>query len=93
MGWYYYLENQLHFPFPARCTSERAISPLKRGQEVTVVGMAPEIECMYEMFVRIRWDKRTLAVPLIQLKPRRVDPQTQQVVEDWHYWVGQDYVF
>lgn len=93
MGWYYYLENQLNFPFPARCISERAISPLERGQEVTVVGMAPEVECMQEVFVRIRWGKRSLAVPLIQLEPRRADPETKQAVLDWHYWVGQDYVF
>jgi hypothetical protein len=93
MGWYYYLENRLHFPFPARCISERAISPLERGQDVTVVGMAPEVECMQEMFVRIRWGKRSLAVPLIQLGPHRADPETTQAVQDWHYWVGQDYVF
>jgi len=29
MGWYSYLEDQLSFPFIARCTMRRAISPLK----------------------------------------------------------------
>src|SRR5712691_9032679 len=83
MGWYYYLDNKLRFPFQARCVSQRAISPLRRGEEVAVVGMAPEEECMYEMFVQVRWQRHTLAVPLSQVRPRRVDTETRQAVEDW----------
>jgi hypothetical protein len=41
MGWYYSLEDRLHSPFVARCIAERAISPLRVGDEVEVVGMAP----------------------------------------------------
>lgn len=93
MGWYYHLDNQLQFPFSARCVRQRAISPLRRGDEVTVVGMAPEDECMHEMFVRVRWERSALAVPLSQLMPRRVDAETRRAVEDWHYWVAQDYCF
>src|SRR5690349_5317312 len=37
MGWYYYLEDKLHFPFLTRCVQERAISPLRVGDEVEVV--------------------------------------------------------
>ncbi|MET0964329.1 MAG: calcium-binding protein, partial [Noviherbaspirillum sp.] len=29
MGWYYYLESQLEFPFTASCVAKRAISPLQ----------------------------------------------------------------
>ncbi len=29
MGWYYYLEKKLRFPFIALCNSRRAISPLQ----------------------------------------------------------------
>jgi hypothetical protein len=64
MGWYYSLEDRLHFPFVARCIAERSISPLRVGDEVEVVGMAPEEECQHEMFVLIPWERRTLAVPL-----------------------------
>ncbi len=93
MGWYYYLEDKLRFPFLATCTVERAISPLSTGQKVEVVGMAPEGECEHEMFVKIRWQERTLAVPLAQLKPtRQVDEDTRQAVADWHYWVDQGYL-
>ena len=38
MGWYYSLEDRLHFPFVANCIAERAISPLRVGDEVEAVG-------------------------------------------------------
>jgi hypothetical protein len=41
MGWYYSLEDRLHFPFAARCIAQRSISPLRVGDQVEVVGMAP----------------------------------------------------
>jgi hypothetical protein len=91
MGWYYSLEDRLRFPFVARCTAERAISPLRVGDEVEVVGMAPEEECEHEMFVLIRWERRSFAVPLAQLEGVAVDDQTHQTIEDWQYWVAQGY--
>jgi hypothetical protein len=42
LGWYYYLEDSLNFPFKARCIAERRISPLEVGEEVEVSGMPPE---------------------------------------------------
>jgi hypothetical protein len=93
LGWYYYLDNRLQFPFSARCVSQRAISPLRRGDEVTVVGMAPEDECMHEMFVRVRREHFALAVPLSQLMPPRLDTGTRLALEDWRYWVARGYCF
>lgn len=55
MGWYYYLEDNLAFQFKAKCTAKRSVSPLKVGEIVEVTGMAPEEECMHEMFVEIQW--------------------------------------
>ena len=91
MGWYYSLEDRLRFPFVARCTAERSISPLQVGDEVEVVGMAPEEECQHEMFVLIRWERRGLVVPLAQLEGVAVDEPTRQVIGDWQYWVAQGY--
>jgi hypothetical protein len=94
MGWYYYLEEKLQFPFTAACSAKRAISPLQIKDEVEVLGMAPEDECENEMFVTIRWERDGLAVPLSQLTPIKItDEQTKQVVEDWHYWVQMGYQF
>ena len=68
MGWYYYLEDKLEFPFKAKCIRERPISPLKKGEAVDVIAMAPEKECQQDMFVQIRWNGRKFAVSLSQLK-------------------------
>jgi hypothetical protein len=93
MGWYNYLDDTLHFPFTARCSVERAISPLHVGDEVDVTGMAPEEECEHEMFVMMRWERRGLAIPLAQLAVAQADAATRQAVEDWHYWVDRGYAF
>lgn len=93
MGWYYYLEDQLHFPFRAKCIAERPISPLRKGEAVEVVDLAPAEECEHEMLVTLNWENRTLAVPLMQLQPAGVDEATVQAVQDWHYWVEQGYEF
>ena len=94
MGWYYYLEDQLRFPFTATCIARRATSPLLIKDEVDVIGMPDEDECEHEMFVTMRWEKDGLAVPLSQLKPiSDTDEETKQAVADWHYWVQMGYNF
>ena len=94
LGWYYYLDNQLQFPFEATCIAKRAVSPLKVKDTVEVLGMPSEEECEREMFVTIAWDDDDLAVPLSQLKPARdSDEDTKQAVADWHYWVKMGYEF
>jgi hypothetical protein len=94
MGWYYYLQETVRFPFLARCISERATSPLGVADEVEVIDMAPADECEKEMLVEIRHEKkRSLAVPLSQLEVVEGHEATKQAVEDWHYWVGMGYEF
>ncbi len=93
LGWYYYLDEKLTFPFLTKCIAKRAISPLRVGDEVKVVGMPSEEECEHEIFVTIRWERKTLAVPLSQLEVIDTDEQTREAVEDWHYWVNRGYQF
>ena len=91
MGWYYYLEEMMQFPFEAVCVSKRRTSPLKEGTTTQVIGMAPAEECEQEMFVEIDWEGDALAVPLSQLEAIAVDEETQQAISDWHYWVNRGY--
>ena len=93
MGWYYYLEEKLSFPFKAKCIEERAISPLQVGEKVEVVDMALEDECEREMFVMVEWSGRRLGVPLSQLEGIRVDRDTKEALRDWQYWIGRGYEF
>ena len=93
LGWYYYVEGKLHIPFKARCIAKRRISPLKVDEEVEVVGMASEADCMHEIFVEINLFGRTFGVPLSQLKGIDVDSETHEAIEDWHYWVGRGHLY
>jgi len=93
MGWSCYLEEKLYVPFQARVRTELPVSPLTLGEEVTVLGVAPDDVCRFEMYVWVRQPKRNLAVPLSQLVPLGNDQTINEAVADWHYWVSQGYQF
>jgi hypothetical protein len=93
LGWYYYLQEALSVPFDATCTSTFSTSPLMLGQQVEVLGMADEDDCMFEMTVMVKFGLSELAVPLSRLKCLSSDEGTLQAVQDWHYWVGRGYLF
>jgi hypothetical protein len=93
LGWYYYLERKLHFPFTAICIKRRATSPFKIGESLSITGLAPEDDCMHEIVVLTEWHGRTLGVPLAQLRARKVNADTKEGIEDWHYWVEMGYQY
>jgi hypothetical protein len=80
IGWYYYLEDKIRFPFQAKCIASKMISPLQRGESVEVRGMAPEDKCSGDMLVLIRWQRRTVAVPLShkRYRPGRSNARSNQ---------------
>jgi hypothetical protein len=93
MGWHYYLEDKIRFPFKAKCMAAKVVSPLRKGETVEVQRMAPDDACFAEMLVLIRWQDRTMAVPLSQLVAINPDQSTAEAISDWHYWVAQGYCF
>ena len=93
LGWYYYLENKIRFPFQAKCTVAKTVSPLRKGETVEVRRLAPEDACSSGMLVLITWHGRNVAVPLSQLTPLDADESTSEAVSDWHYWIAQGYLF
>jgi hypothetical protein len=93
MGWYYYLEDKLRFPFQAKCIVSKVVSPLRKGETVEVRRMAPEEACSSDMLVLIRWQGRNMAVPLSQLVAIDAGGSTTEAIGDWHYWVAQGYCF
>jgi len=92
MGWYYYLENKIGFPFQAKCIAAKVVSPLRKGETVEVIRMAPEDNCEHDMFVLVRWQGRKMAVPLSQLSAIDPDESTEEAIADWHYWIAQGYI-
>src|ERR1700722_26099 len=93
MGWYYYLESKLRFPFQARCIASYEVSPLQVGELVEVYRMAPEAACSSDMLVMIEWQDRTMAVPLSQLMATDADDETGDATAVWHYWLDRGYTF
>ena len=92
MGWYYYLENKISFPFQAKCIAANVVSPLRKGETVEVIRMAPEENCEHDMFVLVRWQGRKMAVPLSQLAAIDPDESTEEAIADWHYWIERGYI-
>ena len=78
LGWYYYLENKIRFPFQARCHVTKVVSPVRKGETVEVQRMAREDACSAGILVLIRWQSRTTAVPLSQLTPLDADESTAE---------------
>jgi hypothetical protein len=93
MGWHYYLEGKLRFPFRAKCVTSKVVSPLRKGEIGEVSRMALENACSADMLAIIRWQGRNVAVPLSQLVPLDAGESTIEAIGDWHYWVVRSYRF
>ncbi|NEQ99973.1 MAG: calcium-binding protein [Cyanothece sp. SIO2G6] len=85
-GWYCYIEDKLNTPFTATWVSKNP----GKSKTVQVVGMASSDECERELMVEIELDDGIFSVPLSMIEPATdTDPETQQVIADWQYWIGQ----
>lgn len=96
MGWYYYLEDSLSFPFEAKWLTQGHQSP-SQSEKVSVVSMASEEECSTEMYVEVLYQdgesEDTFTARLYDIEPLAVNEQTQEAIADWHYWVNRGYSF
>lgn len=93
LGWYYYLQDRLTFPCAGRCISTHVLSPLKMGERVEIVGMAPEDACVQRMFVVVRALGRSFSAPLEQLSFDGADADAKTALADWRYWSERGYGF
>ena len=91
MGWYYYLQDKLQFPFKAKWVNRQR----PQGKEIEVVEMSPEDECMRSMFVEVRYREGEVddifSARLEDIHPIEVDEETAEAIADWHYWVDMGY--
>lgn len=92
IGWFYYLADSIAFPFQAKCIKEIRKSPLKSGEVVMVMDMVAD-DRGHDMLAEIKFQGRTLGVPLAQLQAIDSNELTRQAIEDWHYWVARGYEF
>ncbi|WGV29018.1 calcium-binding protein [Halotia branconii] len=93
IGWYYYLAENMSFPFKAKWTTRKR----PEGRDVEVVEMSVGDDCSHDMFVEVRYQEGTLddifSARLSEINPIDVDQETAQVIADWHYWVAMGYEF
>ncbi|MEZ4668181.1 MAG: calcium-binding protein [Anaerolineae bacterium] len=69
LGWYYYLEEQIIFPFKTPCTYSHKAITFKVAELVKVLVMAGKDDCTSDMIVIVQFQARTLGVPVAQLEP------------------------
>jgi hypothetical protein len=88
MGWYYYLQDKMQFPFQAQWGSGPS-----SGESVEVMGLAAEDDCLTDMVVKARYQEGDatdiFSIRLADLEPLEVDGETQEAIEDWQYWLDQ----
>ena len=81
MGWYYYLEDSLTFPFDA----------LVNGDKVVVIALtnSDKDNVHIENFVatvKVQKDENSYDVPLKNIKVMGYDNETLEAIENWNYW-------
>ena len=96
MGWYYYLEDRINFPFQAKWVSRQK----PEGRDVKVLEMSPEDECSSDMFVEVLYQEGELedvfSARLSDIQPLDNESLTEEAIEaigDWHYWIERGYQF
>jgi hypothetical protein len=66
------------------------LSPLRKGEMIRVTGLASAKHCAHPIVVRGRWGRRSLGVPLAQLKLIGTDKATARAIADWQYWMAHE---
>jgi hypothetical protein len=98
MGWYDYLDDTLSFPFMAKWTKKGRKSPtVEQEKQVEVLGMAPDEDCLKDMFVEVvepdGKDEDVFSARLSEIEPIDADSETQEALADWKYWLARGYKF
>ena len=97
MGWYYYLEETLNFPFLAKWTKKGRKSASIEEKQVEVLGMAPDDECLKDMLVEVAYidgkDEDVYSAKLSEIAAIDADSETQDAIADWLYWIARGYKF
>ncbi|WP_066424731.1 calcium-binding protein [Anabaena sp. 4-3] len=97
MGWYYYLDDTLDFPFMAKWKKKSRKTSTIEEKSVEVLGMAPEDDCLKDMYVEVAYiggkDDDVYSAKLSDIEAIDVDAETQEAIADWMYWLARGYKF
>lgn len=80
-AWYFYLDGRVTFPFQAT---------LEGDEEVEVISLAVEEDCLDEMKMEVRhsdsFGEDPFTALVVDLEPLDADDETIEAMEDWQYW-------
>jgi hypothetical protein len=97
MGWYYYLDDMIEFPFMGKWKKKSRKTSTIEEKPVEVLGMAPEDDCLRDMYVDVAYigakEDDIHTAKLSDIEPIDVDEETQEAIADWLYWLGRGYKF
>jgi len=91
MGWFYYLNDNLKFPFKASIIGDIKIGYLQEGDNVTVtefINSSDDNVSIYNFVatVGIEQGEHIYDIPLVNIKGINCDDDTFNAIEDWRYW-------
>jgi hypothetical protein len=91
MGWFYYLNDNLKFPFNASIVGDIKVGSIKEGDRVIVTEFvnSDEDDVSIEDFVAtvgIEKGEHIYDIPLENIKSVDCSDDTFNVIEDWRYW-------
>ncbi|MDM8566965.1 calcium-binding protein [Candidatus Halobeggiatoa sp. HSG11] len=95
MGWITYLEENMEFPFKARIIEKSRVSALKVDDIIKVIGIDIDVEPehFHHAEVEVEKDDRQYFVPLSNIKGIDADEETEQAINDWHFWKKEYFKF
>ncbi len=96
MGWYYYLQDKITFPFSAKWKKKAKKTGLITEKEVEVLGMASEEDCESNMYVEVAYigeNDDTFTAKLSDIEAINPAPNTEEALADWQYWIDMNYGF
>lgn len=96
MGWYYYLQDRITFPFLAKWKKTTKKTGAIAEKEVEVLDMASAEDCESNMYVEVAYidkDDDTFTAKLSDIEAINPDPDTEEALADWKYWIDMNYGF
>lgn len=85
MGWHYYMEETLKFPFKAEVKIKKR-NKTEFIQKVDVLELSSN-ECFKnDMKVGVSYNEDVFDVPLLSLTNIEADEKSIEAIEDWKYW-------
>lgn len=95
MGWYYYLDDTLGFPFMAKW-KKKSRKTSNDEKSVEVLGMSAEDDCLKDMYVDVAYigdEDNIHAAKLSEIEAVDADEETKEALADWQYWLARGYKF